>query len=95
MNSLPGCGRSERCRKFGRNAGPVSRPSTRPGGRIAVIVALYFANLLHYEGGADSAQLFERFKKRRQREMTATLLNLMFIRFPFSTLINSWFARCR
>ena len=41
-----------------------------------------FANLLHYERALDTAQLFTRYKQRRQRELTARLLNLMFMRFP-------------
>ena len=43
---------------------------------------LYFANLLQYDLAADSAQLFERYKKRRQREIGFQFLNIMFMRFP-------------
>jgi putative peptide zinc metalloprotease protein len=59
-------------------------PDEAPGQEavLQLLSQLYFANLLHYQDAADSAQLFERFKKRRQREMTAQLLNLMFLRFP-------------
>jgi putative peptide zinc metalloprotease protein len=49
---------------------------------IQLLSQLYFANLLQYDLAADSAQLFERFKKRRQRELGFNLLNLMFMRFP-------------
>src|SRR5205085_8690841 len=43
---------------------------------------LYFANLLQYAEAADSAGLFDRYKKRQQREWRSRLLNIMFIRFP-------------
>ena len=49
---------------------------------IQLLSQLYFANLLQYDLAADSAQLFERFKKRRQREFGLNLLNIMFMRFP-------------
>ncbi len=59
-------------------------PDQAPGQEsvLQLLSQLYFANLLHYDRAADYAQLFERFKKRRQREMTARLMNLMFMRFP-------------
>jgi putative peptide zinc metalloprotease protein len=59
-------------------------PDDAPGQQavLQLLSQLYFANLLHYEEALDSAQLFERFKKRRQREISARLLNLMFMRFP-------------
>jgi putative peptide zinc metalloprotease protein len=59
-------------------------PDEAPGQEAALqlLAQLYHANLLHYDQASDSAQLFERFKQRRQREMTARLLNLMFMRFP-------------
>ncbi len=59
-------------------------PDDAPGQEavIQLLSQLYFANLLHYENAADSAQLFERYTKRKQRELRATLTNLMFMRFP-------------
>jgi putative peptide zinc metalloprotease protein len=59
-------------------------PDKAPGqdAVLRLLSQLYFANLLHYDGDAASVKLFERFKQRRQREMTSTLLNLMFMRFP-------------
>src|SRR2546426_6131767 len=59
-------------------------PDEAPGQEavIQLLSQLYFANLLQYDSATDSAQLFERFKKRRQRELTARFLNLMFMRFP-------------
>ncbi|HEY3760696.1 MAG TPA: biotin/lipoyl-binding protein [Verrucomicrobiae bacterium] len=49
---------------------------------IQLLSQLYFSNLLQYDLAADSAQLFERYKKRKQREMGFRFLNIMFARFP-------------
>ncbi|MCL4179342.1 MAG: peptidase M50 [Verrucomicrobia bacterium] len=59
-------------------------PDDAPGQEavIQLLAQLYHANLLQYDLAADSAQLFQRYKKRRGRELKARLLNLMFIRFP-------------
>ena len=59
-------------------------PDDAPGQEsvIQLLSQLYFANLLQYDLAADSAQLFERFKKRQQRELGMNLLNIMFMRFP-------------
>ncbi|HWW03224.1 MAG TPA: biotin/lipoyl-binding protein [Candidatus Acidoferrum sp.] len=59
-------------------------PDEAPGQEavLRLLSQLYFANLLQYEEARDSAQLFERYQQRRQREVSARLLNLMFMRFP-------------
>lgn len=59
-------------------------PDEAPGQEsvIQMLSQLYFANLLQYDLAADSAQLFDRFKKRQQRELGMNLLNIMFMRFP-------------
>lgn len=59
-------------------------PDEAPGQEsvIQLLSQLYHANLLQYENAADSAQLFERYKKRREREVRSRLLNIMFMRFP-------------
>jgi len=59
-------------------------PDDAPGQEevVQLLAQLYFANLLQYGRGANSAELFERFKKRQQREWRARLLNIMFMRFP-------------
>jgi putative peptide zinc metalloprotease protein len=49
---------------------------------IRLLAQLYHANLLQYELSRDSRQLFDRFKKRRQREVRNYLLSIMFARFP-------------
>jgi putative peptide zinc metalloprotease protein len=49
---------------------------------LQLLSQLYFANLLQYDLAADSAQLFERYQQRRQRELGFRFLNLMFMRFP-------------
>jgi putative peptide zinc metalloprotease protein len=59
-------------------------PDNAPGQEdvIQLLTQLYFANLLHFEMPADSAKLFDRYQKRRQREIKSKLLSIMFIRFP-------------
>ncbi len=59
-------------------------PSEAPGQEtvIQLLSQLYYANLLQYRLAADSVQLFNRFKKRQQREVGAQFLNVMFMRFP-------------
>jgi putative peptide zinc metalloprotease protein len=49
---------------------------------IQLLSQLYFSNLLQYDLAADSAQLFDRYKKRKQRELGFRFLNIMFARFP-------------
>ena len=49
---------------------------------LQLLAQLYFANLLQYESAGDSGQLFERYQKRRQREFSFNVLNIMFARFP-------------
>src|SRR4051794_29265349 len=45
-------------------------PDDAPGQEqvIQLLSQLYHANLLQYENAADSAQLFERYRKRKERE---------------------------
>jgi len=59
-------------------------PDEAPGQEdvIQLLTQLYFANLLYFETAADSAKLFERYKKRRQREIQSKLLSIMFVRIP-------------
>jgi putative peptide zinc metalloprotease protein len=59
-------------------------PDEAPGQEdvIQLLTQLYFANLLYFETPADSEKLFERYKKRRQREVKSKLLSIMFIRIP-------------
>src|SRR5579863_1269646 len=59
-------------------------PDEAPGQEAVfqLLSQLYFANLLQYDLAADSAQLFERYKKRQQREIGFRFLNIMFMRFP-------------
>jgi putative peptide zinc metalloprotease protein len=59
-------------------------PDEAPGqdAVLQLLAQLYHANLLQYDEAADSSQLFERFKKRRQREVASQLMNIMFMRFP-------------
>jgi len=59
-------------------------PDNAPGQEdvIQLLAQLYHANLLHYQLPADSAKLFERYKKRKQRILQATFMNIMFFRVP-------------
>ncbi len=59
-------------------------PDEAPGQEavIQLLSQLYHSNLLQYDLASDSAQLFDRYKKRRQRETRSRFLNLMFMRFP-------------
>ena len=59
-------------------------PDEAPGQEavIQLLAQLYHANLLQYELASDTAQLFKRYEKTRQRELRARLLNIMFARFP-------------
>ncbi len=59
-------------------------PDRAPGQEdvLQLLTQLYFANLLYFDVPADSAKLFERYKKRRQREARSKLLSIMFFRLP-------------
>lgn len=59
-------------------------PDEAPGQEavIQLLSQLYFSNLLQYDSASDSTQLFERYKKRQQREIGFGFLNVMFMRFP-------------
>jgi putative peptide zinc metalloprotease protein len=59
-------------------------PDEAPGQdeALQLLAQLYFANLLQYDAASNSAELFDRYRKRRQREWRARLLNIMFMRFP-------------
>lgn len=49
---------------------------------LDLLAQLYFGNLLQYDAASNSAALFDRYRKRRQREWRARFLNVMFMRFP-------------
>jgi putative peptide zinc metalloprotease protein len=59
-------------------------PDGAPGQEdvIQLLTQLYFANLLHFENAADSAKVFERYRKRKQREMQSKLMSILFMRLP-------------
>jgi putative peptide zinc metalloprotease protein len=60
------------------------RPDEAPGQEevIRLLAQLYSANLLHSDLAPDTAKLFERYRKRKQRETRAYLKNIMFARVP-------------
>lgn len=59
-------------------------PDEAPGQEsvIQLLSQLYFSNLLQYDVAADTAKLFERYKRVKQRELTSKLMNIMFLRIP-------------
>jgi len=59
-------------------------PENAPGQEdvIRLLAQLYHANLLQYGLPEDSVKLFERFKKRREKEIRSKLLGVMFMRIP-------------
>ncbi len=59
-------------------------PDQAPGQEdvLQLLTQLYYANLLYFKIPADSAKLFERYRKRRQREIKSKFLSIMFMRFP-------------
>ncbi len=59
-------------------------PNEAPGQEAALrlLGQLYQANLLHYDRATDTDALFQRFKKRTQRELKSRLTNIMFFRIP-------------
>lgn len=59
---------------------PLGAPGQEEALRL--LAQLYNANLLHSTIAPDTARLFERYRKRRQRETRALLQNIMFARIP-------------
>ncbi len=59
-------------------------PDDAPGQEdvIRLLAQLYFANLLYSELPPDSTKLFERYSRRKQREIQSRVLSIMFIRLP-------------
>ncbi|MGC9450588.1 MAG: biotin/lipoyl-binding protein [Oceanipulchritudo sp.] len=59
-------------------------PENAPGQEEALrlLAQLYGANLLHSAFAPDSARLFERYTKRKQRERKAFFRSIMFARIP-------------
>jgi putative peptide zinc metalloprotease protein len=59
-------------------------PEHAPGQEdvIRLLAQLYHGNLLQYGLPEDSVKLFERYKKRRSKEIRAKWLSIMFMRIP-------------
>lgn len=59
-------------------------PDHAPGQEdvLQLLTQLYYTNLLYFETPADSAKLFERYKERRQREISSWFMNIMFLQIP-------------
>lgn len=59
-------------------------PDDAPGQEevIRLLAQLYHANLLRSDVPGDTGKLFERYKKRREREIKSKLASIMFFRIP-------------
>jgi putative peptide zinc metalloprotease protein len=59
-------------------------PDEAPGQQevIDLLAQLFFANLIQSDQAADSARLFERYRKRTRQEHQQKLLSIMFARIP-------------
>jgi putative peptide zinc metalloprotease protein len=60
---------------------------------IQLLGQLYTANLLQAEVPADTHTLFARYKKRKQREVSSYLMQIMFARIPIfdpDAFLNKW-----
>lgn len=63
------------------------------GEAINVLGQLFASNLLQSDLPADAASMFERFKKRRQREVRGYIQNIMFARIPLfdpNYILDRW-----
>lgn len=86
----PGAYQFVMCLRQDRTVGEVwdeclaSDPDGVPGQEevIQLLSQLHFASLLYYENPSDSANLFDRYKRRKQRELKSKLLSIMFFRLP-------------
>lgn len=62
---------------------------------IQLLGQLYTANLLRAEVPADTFTLFARYRKRKQREISGYLMNIMFARVPLidpDAWLNRWIS---
>lgn len=60
---------------------------------IQLLGQLYTSNLLEAEVPADAAGMFERYRKRKKREVSGYLLNLLFARIPLidpEPILEKW-----
>ncbi len=59
-------------------------PDSAPGQEeiLKLLAQLYDANILFYDITPDSDKLFDRFNRRRKKEIQSKLLSIMFIRIP-------------
>lgn len=60
------------------------KPEEAPGQEevVQLLSQLYLSNLLYFENPADSTKLFERQRKKKQREFQSRALSIMFLRIP-------------
>ncbi len=59
-------------------------PENTPGQEdvVQLLTQLHLANLLYYNSPSDSENFFARYRERKQRELRAKLIGIMFMRIP-------------
>ncbi|KPA15280.1 M50 family peptidase [Candidatus Magnetomorum sp. HK-1] len=59
-------------------------PDIAPGQEdvIQLLTQLYNANLLYFHSRPDTSQIFDRYQKRRQKELQSKLMSVLFMRLP-------------
>ena len=63
------------------------------GEAIQLLAQLYMSNLLAGDVPPDAESLFQRYRKRRMRELQSQLMNILFIHFPIldpDAFLNRW-----
>ena len=59
-------------------------PEIAPGQEdvIQLLTQLYNANLLYFHSRPDTSQIFDRYKKRKQKEIQSKFMSVLFMRLP-------------
>jgi putative peptide zinc metalloprotease protein len=73
-----------------------THPEEAPGQEevTQVLIQLHHSNLLYFRTSPDNEEIFERYRKHRQREMLGKALGFMYLRFPLWDP-NDWLNRVR
>lgn len=68
------------------------------GEAIQLLGQLYAANLLQVDLTPDAQSMFERYRRRRQREVGSFFMNLLFVKIPLfdpDHILNAWLPAVR
>lgn len=57
---------------------------------VKLLAQLHLSELLYFDNAPDSERIFQRGVRRRERELRARLLNILFIRFPLWDPAPMW-----